>query len=461
MAPTSQFSVREADKGCFFLDDGGRTVALVTSHGYIDWLLRAPDLPGPLLTEIRKETHLSYTLGLKIELTMPNPTGGNVRSLAWTVGKDRRTATVTAEAQSRDGRFRSRTAATIGVNPQTGWYEWSLTTSMTSLADKPVTLAGVEFNNIYPGKAGRCMLFAPEKEYHCTLMVDRDGVVWEFPHQHMMHYGQKISQLRFAEGSVAGFFGEQEGSPVCVVHEATMEPDWGICDMYYDLHCCGRPAGPILPGEEHRWRYTVKYLTPVQTRPLIQAARPVPVTAADWEQHTYPRLELGMNHFDSPVRIDRMDDASGFRERPPRLVWDHDVGHKLKGALRLANDQDAECVWSAEPPTQIPAESEFRLVGLVMTKGVTGKGIYLRVRYHTFDWFPQPHVDWTQTLCSTPVNGTTDGWVRVEVPALKVPERDFDYLIWIDVVLEGKGTAWLTDVDVDLVRVRAGVPVDV
>ena len=62
---------------------------------------------------------------------------------------------------------------------------------------------------------------------------------------------------------------------------------------------------------------------------------------------------------------------------------------------------------------------------------------------------------------SKPVSGTTDGWVRVTLPLLEVPRENFDYLIYVDVILDGQGTGWLTDVDVDLVRVRAGVPAGV
>ena len=187
---------------------------------------------------------------------------------------------------------------------------------------------------------------------------------------------------------MAGFFGEQDGSPVCVIHEGSGEPAWDICDMYYDLHCCARLSQPINPGDVLQWRYTIKYLTPAETRPLIRAARPVTVTQEDWDRHAYPRLELGLNDFDRPVMIDRLDDASGFRVRPPACVWDRAVGHTSRGSLRLCNSQSMETVWSAEPPTQIPAESEFTLVAMVKTEKVSGKGVYLRVRYHTFVWEP-------------------------------------------------------------------------
>jgi hypothetical protein len=133
-------------------------------------------------------------------------------------------------------------------------------TAITNQADKPIEIPNLEYNNVYPGKAGRCMMFAPTKEYSCTLMVDRDGVVWKYPHQHVMHYRHKIAQHTFAPGSLSGFFGEETGNPVVVCHRGSTAPDWAICDMYYDLHCCGRPERAMQPGETWDFDYTIKYL---------------------------------------------------------------------------------------------------------------------------------------------------------------------------------------------------------
>ena len=57
------------------------------------------------------------------------------------------------------------------------------------------------------------------------------------------------------------------------------------------------------------------------------------------------------------------------------------------------------------------------------------------------------------------MTGTTDDWVQVATPELTVPKEHFDYLVWIDVVLDGKGIGWLTDVDVNLQSVDEMAPV--
>ena len=99
----------------------------------------------------------------------------------------------------------------------------------------------------------------------------------------------------------------------------------------------------------------------------------------------------------------------------------------------------------------IPPGTNLGITGMVKTEGVAGKGVYLRVRYFTFDWHPQPHVEWVRDLESAPVAGTTDGWAQVTVPSLRVEDTELDYLISLEVVLEGQGIAWITDVDIDLV----------
>jgi len=447
--------------GNLALNDRGRTVALVTRHGYIDWILRSPAEEGPRFDRMTAGTHPGDVLGLRLALCLPSLTEANMTDIRGEPGGNGATATLLGEAVSGDGSFSSRTIATLRVNARTNWYEWDLVTTARCLADKPVNLSWIEYNSIYPASCGRRMLLAPEKRYHSTMLVDSAGVVWAFPHQHVLHYGAKIRQLHFGQSSVAGFFGEQGGSPVCVLRESSLEPDWDICSKSYSLRCGSRCSAPVRPGQEMRWRYSVKYLTPAQSRPLLQAARPIPVTAADWQRHTCPRLELGLNYFDSPVMLDRLDEASAFRPRPPKMVWDRQIGHQRKGALRIAHTADEETIWSAEPPAQIPADGRLTLAGLIMTRNVEGKGMYLRVRCQPCDWSPVPPAEWPVTLSSKPVNGSTDGWVRVNVPLLKPPPETSGCLLRIDVILDGKGTGWLTDLDVDLVRIPKSVPAQV
>jgi len=446
---TPSFELVDIGDDCYTINDQGRTVAIVTSQGYIDWLLRSPMEDGPLLTSIRKETHLSYTLGLKLELITPTPPT-RLKQLSHRIEADGARLVLIGEGETEDGTFRSETTAILGTDDNAARHEWELETVITCTAKGPAELRWIEFNNVFPGLAGRCMLYAPQKEYNCTLMVDRDGVVWNFAHQHLMHYTAKISELQFAPGTMAGFFGEETGSPVVITRESSLAPDWAICDMYYDLHCGARPSGPIEPGEQHTFRYTVKYLGQAESAKLLEAARPVPVVEQDYATHDYARLELGMNDFSRPVAIDAPDEASGFRQDPPQKVWDRTTGHSVRGSLRITNRSSEETVWGAVPQSNIPPETVLNIRGRIKAENVEGPGAFIRVDYFTYHWRPKPHLEYKAVLESPPVSGTTDDWVEIAVPELRVSEEDFDYLVEISFVLNGKGVAWLTDVDLDL-----------
>ena len=451
---TPQFEFVSIGNDCYLINDGGRTVAIVTSQGFIDWLLTSPMQEGPLLTSIRKETHLSYTLGFKMQLNVLHidpvaPSGTQFQKVEHRI-EPNGDLVLTANCSARDGLFTSRTVARLGTDDLRSRYQWSFETVLRYEGAEPLELTTIEFNNVYPSFAGRCMLFEPQKQFQSTLMTDRDGVVWQFPHQHTMHYSGKISQLHFANGTMGGFFNEAAGNPVVIVEESTFEPTWAICDMYYDLHCIAKVNRAVRPGEEMKYFFQVKYLGRAESEKLMAAARPVEVLPEDQAAYAFPRLELGFNHFDEAIAIDRPDDASCFRIAPPQKVWDREVGHRRRGSLRITNETDTETVWSAEPPTLIPPETTLRISGMVKTEDVEGRGIFVRVRYHTFVWHPEPHVDWVRELESKPVAGTTAGWMKIEVPELHVPADDFDFLLWIDVVMDGKGVGWLTDVEIDL-----------
>ncbi|MFW5857892.1 MAG: hypothetical protein ACOCX4_08440 [Planctomycetota bacterium] len=448
MAKTD-FWIRDLNLGALAVDAGGKTVATVTQQGYVDWTLRTPDAEGKLVTYLEKESHLCYVRGLIFRLHMPHLCE-TMERIEHRVEDGGRRVVLEGHAYGAGGAFRSETRAELSQNEQTGAFEWALCTELHVQGKEPIKRDWVEYNNVYPARAGCCMLFEPQKRYRWTLMTDAEGRVWQFPHQHQLHYKKKINELTFAPGSVAGFFGEPDGAPVVIVDESSLPPDWAICDMYYDLHCGARPQGRFQPGEVYRFVHRIRYLSPEESRRFVDRAVRIPYAEEDYRTHSYPRLALGRNAFDTPVAIDDEDDASAFKPAPPHKVWDRDTGPEGCGSLKLTADEPGELVWSAEPPTQIPAQTRLNLRAIVKTEGATGKGIFLRVRYHTFVWHPQPHVEWVRTLESVPVAGATDDWTEIAVPALEVPEEHFDYLVWIDVVLDGPGTAWLTDIDVDL-----------
>ena len=447
--PEHPFSITAVNLDSHVLNHQGRTVAIVTPQGHVDWLLAGVGERGPLLSSIRKETHLGYVLGLKFDLFLAKPCDV-VESIECEVTGDGAAAVVSARSRSKDDVFRGSHRALISVNEETGAYEWSLETTLTCNADVPPPLNEIEYNDILPAGTGGRVLCADRKRYDRILIVDRNGVAWEFPHQHVMHYAPKTSALRCASGSVAGFFID-DLNPVVIVDESPFEPTWQICDAYYDLHCCSRTSESLEPGGEHVWKYRIVYMDRTQAEQLAGRARRVAVTDDDREAHAYPRVDIGLNTFSDTVHIDRPDEAGWFKPQPPELEWVRDGGPEGHGTLQIANTSQKESVWRLGGDTQLPPGCTLRVRGLAQTHAVKGKGFYLRARPFVFEWRPTPHIQWGTTRESIPVTGTTDGWVQVTLSDVIVPSEWPDCELAIEVVLDGAGTAMLSDLDLRLI----------
>ncbi len=446
---SEDFNICELNLGCRALCHRGRTVAVVSPQGYVDWLVHRIDQDGAILKSVYKETHMEHILGLKFnlhlphiteamdEISMPRPEGGD--------GVE-----IQARSHSKDGRFMGFHSAKLEMDREHGEYAWSLLTTLSCEAEVPAGLEWIEFNNVCPAMTGNCMLYAPLKKYDRTLVVDRDGDVWDFPHQHAMHYGVagKFQSLRFSPGTVAGFFNE-DFNPVVIIDESPLEPDWRICDMYYDLHCGARPDGAIRPGASFTWRYRIKYMDSEESRPFIEKAKRIPVRSEDHARFLCARFELGVNDFRRAVRIDAPDEASGFYPAPPSKTWESSGGPEGQGVLRLVNDNMQELVWSPCPPAPVPPGSRLLVSARIRTLKTEGKGCFIRIKPQTFQWRPKPHIEYGVPLESQAAAGSGD-WTLVSVPPLETPAGKLDQGIWFQIVLDGRGEALVTDFKVEL-----------
>jgi len=437
------FSFEKINLESHVLSIGNSTVALITPQGYVDWVQPGPAFESAKITEIRKETHLCHVLGTKFNLHFCHLTE-EMDAFDFQVTAD--SAIITAESHSPDGLFRAKHIAEITLNSETGLYEWVVTASLVLCSEKPVSVPWLEYTNVYPTAAGRCMLYEPEKKFRHILMNDSDGTVWDFPHQHTLHYRKKIEKLTFNQGGFAGFFCESL-NPCVTVEQSTFMPDWAICDMYYDLHCGLRPDKDLDSRSEISVRSRIHYMNRERGEALVRESKQIPITEEDYAAHEFPGISLGENAFINAVNIAGYDDASCFRQMPPVLVWDKKTGPRNSGSLRISNESDTKTVWQTSPPSQIPNNKTLTISCLIKTDGIEGKGMFLRVRYHTFCWQPVPGFEWKKVLETDAVSGTED-WTKVTLPELYVPEEDFDFLLWIDVVLDGKGIGWMSDIDI-------------
>jgi len=437
------------------INDNGRTVALITKHGYVDWLLISPLQDGPLVDTIHKDTHLSYVIGLKFILTCPyinteTRLGTHLTKFSYDVEEGGKSVTLVGEGSKPNSPFTSRTEARLYTTDCGSRYEWELWTSILNNSPEPQAVSEIEYNNVYPALAYRGILHRDKKEFDCTLVQDEGGIIWEFPHQHSLHYGQKTEKLRFSTASWAGFFGSTNSCPVVVVKKSDLPLHWEICDMYYDLHCCARAPYIFAPKGKITFSYQIKYLSPSESRAWAKDTRKIPIDDDDKSVHDYPRFDFGLNRFDRGVHIDLPDEACCYRPSPPEKVWDRETGHRTKGSLRLTG-QGEPIVWSSEPPFHAINGTRLKITGLAKVKDVSGKGFFIRLHYYHFCWEPQPGFQPIKTLESQPLTGTINKWIPISLPELVVPHGEVeDGMLGLEVVLEGNGIGWLTDVEIQM-----------
>jgi hypothetical protein len=442
-----KFLVRSINLKCQAIDDAdGKTVAFVTPQGYVDWLLRSPLEPGERLAEIDKERHLGNVRGLMFRLHLPH-FSDQMTGVSVEVSQSSDRVIVVGLSVSGDGRLRGECRAELGIDAATGRYAWQMETKLSCAGAEPVVLPMVEYNNILPARVGGRFLWEQQKAFNCTLVEDRDGAVWEFPHQHTMHYKRHIDLLRSAVGGWGGFFGE-EFNPVVSVEASTGDPVWAICDAYYDFHCQSRQTQPLVPGTEWAWRYRLHWLDAAQAKPLQEKARRVTVTDEDLKLHCGARLALGLNDFRGPARIDAADEASAFIPDGQSRFWETSGGPSGNGLVRLASNQASETVWLARDASQIPPSSRLKIRGLMR---VAGEGnLYFRLRPHVFHWQPQPHLEWLPVVASRPLGDTAGEWVEFTLPDFVRTPQERDTEIKFELVLDGPGTGELAELNVEL-----------
>jgi len=450
------FEVHPVNNGGFVIDDGGRTVALVTRRGYVDWLRRSPQEAGECIRHLPKDTHTSYVRGFKFNLHVPYLTDASGRAgtklfaIEHRVEEGGARVTLSGRGRRADGRFESLTEATMSLSPDGLRYEWKLRTTITHLGDKAHTLNEIEYNNLYPSRAYRGILHQGEKEFTRTLFEDEEGTVWDFPHQHAFHYGKKISTLRFGRSSWAGFFDSPEGCPVITVTESALPLHWPICDMYYDLHCAARAPYEFQPHETITFVYAIGYLDADEAKTWAQGARRIGVTEAEWAGHTSARFDFGLNSFESAVQIDSVDDACFYRPSPPERVWDREAGPTGKGSLRLTSEGET-VVWTSEPPFHAINGTTLRIAGRVRTEAVSGRGFFFRLHYYHYVWEPAPGFEPIRTIESEAITGTLADWRTITLPPMEIPPGPVeDGMLRLELVLEGSGIAWATDIDVGI-----------
>lgn len=451
------FTVRIINLDCTAIDDAaGRTVAYVTPQGWVDWLLREPDQPGAHLESIDKETHLGNVRGLKFHVHVQHPHTNPLRRPDVQLTEGGRSVIVSARSEAGDGSLRADYRAELTIAADTGRYIWSLVSRVTCTSPAPLDLRWIEYNNILPADTGGRFLFERRKKFKRFLIEDRDGVVWDFPHQHVLDYrpynggGERLPiPLRGAAGNWGGFFGEAF-NPVLTVDACDGEPCWGICDAYLDFHCCTRFDSAMQPGVTRTWRYHIHWLDEARATQLQANTRRYPVTEADWKERGGARLGLGFNDFRKSIQLDGVDEGSAFIPDGRERFWEKQGGPDGHGLVTMVSTRVGETIWPAAivNPTQMPPASRLRIRGKMRVAGA-GR-MFFRLRPHIFSWRPTPHVDWLPVVCSPPLGDTAGRWVDFAVPEYSRTAQQVDTELAVELVLDGPATASLSALDVVL-----------
>jgi len=453
-----KFSLRTINLDCVAIDgQAGNTVALVTRQGWVDWLLREPGQPGERVTAIDKETHLGNVRGLKFNLVIQHPFTVALEPPQVTLAEDGCKVVLFCRSAPADRSFLGEHRAELVLSTKTGRYEWHHHTRLERTASEPLRIFYIEYNNILPANTGGRFLCERTKKFDRCLLQDRDGVIWEFPHQHVLDSwligrpGQERLPMpqRGGPGCWGGFFGEAF-NPIVTLDTSDGEPCWGVCDAYYDFHCCTRQPDPLPPGKSWNWRYRIHYLSAAEAKPLLANVRRLPVSEADWKARGGARFGLGFNDFRGPARLDGFDEASAFIPDGRNLFWNRSGGPDGNGVVKMVATGPGELIWQAavRNPTQMPAASRLRIRGKMRVEGA-GR-MFFRLRPHIFDWRPQPRVDWLPVVCSRPLGDTGGGWVDFEVPAFERTVAQVDTELEIELVFEGAGTGCMSSLDVIL-----------
>jgi hypothetical protein len=436
MRPAPSFSWRSLDRG-WAVDHGGRTIAIVSPNGLVDWLAAVPAVAPPALERAGKGPHLGLVRGVKFELHVPHRT--EARRIEATVEADGATLRIVAEGASDDGCWVSTTIADLRLAD--GAYRWELTSRLRNASGAHLAAAsggeGLEYNNVLPAGCFPGFLAPQGKRYSATLLTDRDGTCWRFPHQHLMHYTTSghIPALAFAPGSVGGFFGE-DGAVVVEVTRADAPPTWAICDMYWDLHCQALTAGTVAPGGEVRFDYRIRHLDAAESRRRLAASHPLAVDGRDRARFRGVAIAPGRNRLEHLVPIDTTSQLPALRLGHGRL-WHPALTGVDGGAVELSGSGDRSSVWTLEPPQPLPSGHRLGVRARVQTTGECRAR--LRLIRRSWEWAPTAGFVIHERRES--VDLAAAGWETIEVASVTAGADDRDHEMILELVATGAGSA--------------------
>ena len=281
------------------------------------------------------------------------------------------------------------------------------------------------------------------------LAEGADGEVWRMPLNHLATGIPTPPALR--DGGMLVLADCPGNNPAFeFVGESASRLNIGICNWGYDIHLsAGYERDELYAPICETFR--VRRCADERVAELLTRALPVPRIAYAGRREL-PRYERHSS-FDKPLRL---DEPAGALDPWPWLPsgdgarWCRDSGRNDDDSLEITRADEGVTEWTMDREGEGAwtqrwrASTGFRVSVWVRTDGVTGRGASLGLRWVIFN-----HAQRHAWLGSPRVLGTT-GWTRLTAEIRGPAPADVG-AVEIVLRLDGAGTVWFDDIDVEIV----------
>ena len=287
-----------------------------------------------------------------------------------------------------------------------------------------------EYSNLLPASVAESR--TERKRYQKCIWTRSDGklcAMYQNPLSMMHAFGPEWARIP-PDGGFVGFVAEYDRNPFIEIIESRPATTFITCSVWYDQHVVA--TAPEHPDDDGFYRAEARYR-------LLSLPLAVAKELEDAALTALPSSSRGaamgfrqnvVNDFETLVRAGTLYNG---------CIWGHSaryddtVGHSGTHSLRLNGGETAQPVHGG-PLLHVQAGKRYRFRGWVRTRGVTGKGAYLRVK---------PGKVPGRERRSRPLTGNND-WTRVEIVFRAARGQAF---VVPGLVVEGTGKAWFDDLE--------------
>ena len=411
-------------RGTFFwIVDGEQRIGLLNlSFGEIE-MFRAFPPPGGVAVEYRMPAlHGWATLqGPRISI-VPQGTWSNRGEM--TCVQDRGERLRLRYHESLDGRTEMVLWFTLRFDPVLG-YLWDCAFEMRMDTPRRFEYANLLPNGVADSRDER-------KRYQKCLWTRRDGALcamYQNPRSMMQAFGSGWTGIP-EDGGFVGFVAEPDVNPFLEIIRPAPRTTLITCSVWYDQHVVA--LAPEQKAEDGLYHIAAAYrflsLPLAAAKELEDAARTMlPIPTADGPMGFRQNV---VNDFETLVPAGTLYNGCIWGHS---AKYDRTIGHSGTHSLRLNGGEFAGPVHGG-PLLHVEGGKRYRLSAWVRTRGVTGKGAYLRVK---------PRQDAVGERRSESLAGDTD-WTRL---AIEFKPARTDPFVVPGLVVEGAGTAWFDDIE--------------